>query len=97
MLIKNCRSYSSKKLKKLFSLSNLSFTGKFAKNFAVNIPKAELALVMRSNCNLVQPNNNFNLKYLYGSVYGYRTGINKRMTEHMRSVVSNVKETLHRE
>jgi hypothetical protein len=95
MLIKNCRSCNSKKLKKLFSLGNLSFTGKFAKNFSANIPKAELALVMCSNCNLVQLNNNFNLKYLYGPDYGYRTGINKTMTEHMRSIVSNVKKIVN--
>ena len=95
MLIKNCRSCNSKKLKKLLSLGNLSFTGKFAKNFAVNIPKAELALVMCSKCNLVQLNNNFNLKYLYGPDYGYRTGINKTMTEHMRSIVSNVNKIVN--
>jgi len=95
MLIKNCRSCNSKKLNKLFSLGNLSFTGKFAKNIDVNIPKAELALVMCSNCNLVQLNNNFNLKYLYGPDYGYRTGINKTMTEHMRSIVSSVKKIVN--
>jgi len=92
MLIKNCRSCSGNKFKKLFSLGNLSFTGKFAKNSTVNIPKAELALVMCGNCDLVQLNNNFNLRYLYGPDYGYRTGINKTMTEHMRSVVSSVKK-----
>ena len=92
MLIKNCRSCSGNKFKKLFSLGNLSFTGKFAKNSTVNIPKAELALVMCDDCDLVQLNNNFNLKYLYGPDYGYRTGINKTMTEHMRSVVSSVKK-----
>lgn len=91
MLIKNCRSCNSKKLKKLFSLGNLSFTGKFAKNITTNIPKAELALVICVDCDLVQLNNNFNLKYLYGPDYGYRTGINKTMTEHMKSVVSNVR------
>ena len=92
MLIKNCRSCSGNKFKKLFSLGNLSFTGKFAKNSTINIPKAELALVMCDDCDLVQLNNNFNLKYLYGPDYGYRTGINKTMTEHMRSVVSSVKK-----
>ena len=95
MLIKNCRSCNSKKISKLFSLGNLSFTGKFAKNFKANVPKAELALVICKSCNLVQLNKNFNLKYLYGPDYGYRTGINKTMTEHMRSVVSNVKKIIN--
>ena len=50
---------------------------------------------MCSKCNLVQLNNNFNLKYLYGPDYGYRTGINKTMTEHMRSIVSNVNKIVN--
>ena len=87
MLIKNCRSCNSKKLSKLFSLGKLSFTGKFAKNKKKNIPRAELGLVICKNCELVQLSKNFNLKYLYGSDYGYRTGINKTMTLHMKNIV----------
>ncbi len=87
MLIKNCRSCNSKKLSKLFSLGRLSFTGKFAKNEKKNIPRAELGLVICKNCELVQLSKNFNLKYLYSSDYGYRTGINKTMTSHMKNIV----------
>ena len=87
MLIKNCRSCNSKKLSKLFSLGKLSFTGKFAKNKKKNIPRAELGLVICKNCELVQLSKNFNLKYLYGSDYGYRIGINKTMTLHMKNIV----------
>ena len=89
MFIKKCRSCNSKNLKNLFNLGKLSFTGKFAKNKKINIPKAELGLVICSNCKLVQLNKNFDLSYLYGSDYGYRTGINKTMTDHVRKVVSN--------
>ncbi len=86
MFIKKCRSCNSKKLKNLFNLGKLSFTGKFAKNKKINIPKAELGLVICDNCKLVQLNKNFNLSYLYGSDYGYRTGINKTMTDHVKKV-----------
>ncbi len=89
MFIKKCRSCNSKNLKNLFNLGKLSFTGKFAKNKKINIPKAELGLVICSNCKLVQLNKNFDLSYLYGSDYGYRTGINKTMTDHVKKVVSN--------
>jgi hypothetical protein len=89
MFIKKCRSCNSKNLKDLFSLGRLSFTGKFAKNKNINIPKADLGLKLCANCKLVQLSKNFNLKYLYGPDYGYRTGINKTMTDHVRDVVKN--------
>ena len=86
MKIKKCRNCSSKNLKNLFSLGNLSFTGKFPKGKFINIKKANLSLVMCSNCFLVQLSKNYNLKYLYGPDYGYRTGINKTMRNHMHDV-----------
>ena len=85
MKIKECRNCKSKKLSKLFSLGNLSFTGKFAfKN--KKIKKGPLSLIMCANCNLVQLEHNFNLKYLYGPDYGYRTGINQTMKKHVLNI-----------
>ena len=86
MIIKKCRSCKSNKVKKLFTLGKLSFTGKFPKKEKDNIPKAELGLVICKECELVQLSRNFNLKYLYGLDYGYRTGINKTMTNHMKLI-----------
>ena len=64
----------------------MSFTGKFPRNKRTNIKKTELGLVICSNCSLVQLNRNYNLKYLYNPDYGYRTGINKTMTNHMNNI-----------
>ena len=64
-------------------MGKLSFTGKFAKNKNESIPKAEITLVKCKGCNLVQLSKNFNPKYLYGKDYGYRSGINKTMTDHL--------------
>ena len=87
MKLKKCRNCQGKKLTKLFSLGKLSYTGKFPKNINTNIKKTELTLVMCDKCSLVQLNNNYNLKYLYGPDYGYRTGINKTMLNHVKNVV----------
>ena len=86
MKIKKCRNCRSKNLINLFSLGNLSFTGMFPKRDYINIRKANLGLVMCSSCSLVQLNRNYNLKYLYGPDYGYRTGITKTMKNHMNDV-----------
>ena len=94
MKLKKCRNCQGKKLTKLFSLGKLSYTGKFPKNINTNIKKTELTLVMCNKCSLVQLNNNYNLKYLYGPDYGYRTGINKTMTNHMKNIMKNLSKKI---
>ncbi len=89
MNIKNCRNCKNKHFYKLFSLGKLSYTGIF-KNRKSIIPKDELKLIMCKKCYLVQLNKNFNPKIMYDSNYGYRTGINKTMTQHVESVVKNM-------
>ena len=42
---------------------------------------------MCKKCKLVQLDRNFNPKYLYSKDYGYRSGINKTMTEHLKKTV----------
>ena len=86
MKLKKCRICSSKKFVKLFSLGKLSFTGKFPSSINKNIPRDFLNLIMCKKCKLVQLDRNFNPKYLYSKDYGYRTGINKTMTEHVQYV-----------
>ena len=73
----------------MFTLGKLAFTGKFP-NKNQNIPKAILNLVMCSKCKLIQLDRNFSKKYLYGRDYGYRTGINQTMTDHVKLVIKNV-------
>ncbi len=87
MKIKNCRNCKHSHLTNLFSLGKMSFTGKFPKSFLHNVPKAQLNLLMCKKCKLVQLDRNFNIKYLYGKDYGYRTGINQTMTDHVKKTV----------
>ena len=87
MKIVNCTNCKSKKLSKIFSLGKLSFSGRFAKTFSEVIPSAQLNLIMCKVCKLVQLDRSFDPKYLYGKGYGYRTGINKTMTEHVKQTV----------
>ena len=87
MKIRLCRNCKNNKFFNLFSLGKISFTGKFSKNYFNNIPSAYLNLLMCKKCKLVQLDRNFNLKYLYGKDYGYRTGINKTMTDHVKRMI----------
>jgi len=89
MKIKKCRSCNKSKIKKLFSLGKLCFTGKFP-SANQEIKKEPIDLVICKNCELVQLGHNFDLKYLYGPDYGYRTGINKTMLDHVHGVVKKL-------
>ena len=86
MKLIKCRICNSKKFINLFSLGNLSFTGKFSRNINHKIPKGLINLIMCKECKLVQLDRNFNPKYLYSSDYGYRTGINRTMTNHVKDI-----------
>ena len=86
MKIKECRICKKTNIKKLFSLGNLCFTGKFP-SINQEIKKEPIDLIICKNCELVQLGHNFDLKYSYGPDYGYRTGINKTMLEHVKRVV----------
>ncbi len=83
----NCNNCKSKNLKKVFSLGKLSFSGRFGKTLKENIPKDNLNLVICNSCKLVQLDRYFDPRYLYGKGYGYRTGINKTMTSHVKKTV----------
>ena len=98
MKIKKCRICNSTSLSKLFSLGKLSYTGKFSKDYRDHIAKNFLNLIMCNKCFLVQLDRNFNPNFLYANNYGYRTGINKTMTNHVKNVaaeatkISNIKK-----
>ena len=87
MKIKHCRNCKNTELFDLFSLGKISFTGKFPNTIRQNVPKAYLNVLMCKKCKLVQLDRNFDLNYLYGKSYGYRTGINKTMTDHIKKIV----------
>ena len=59
MELKKCRNCGCPNLKKLFSLGNQSFTGKFIKN-SENVKKAFINLAICKKCKLVQLKNKYN-------------------------------------
>ena len=85
MRIKSCRNCNSKRIKSVLKLGKIAFTGKFPRKNQ-NIKKANIEILICKKCKLVQLANNYSLRYLYGKDYGYRTGINKTMTDHMKKV-----------
>ena len=92
LYIKKCRNCNSKSIINLFSLGKIRFTGKFPK-YKEKIPYGELNLMMCKSCKLVQLKDIFNMSYLYNKDYGYRTGINATMSNHVRTVVKKISKS----
>jgi NDP-4-keto-2,6-dideoxyhexose 3-C-methyltransferase len=86
-----CRNCNNNKFKELFSLGKLAFTGKFPNKYETQIPKEYINLIICTQCKLVQLDRNFDSRYLYGKDYGYRSGINKTMSEHLKKIASKLK------
>ena len=85
--VKFCRSCRSKKLDYLFSLGSQYYTGIFPKRKKLVVPSGNLELVKCKKCHLVQLSENFNLKKMYGRNYGYRTGLNPPMVNHIKKKI----------
>ena len=80
-----------KNLEFLFSLVKCVSQEKFANNLIKSIPSDKLTLVICKKCKLVQLDRNFNPKnFLYSKDYGYRTGINSTMTNHVKYVAQAI-------
>lgn len=90
--ITECRNCKCDIFSDLFSLGKLSFSGKFAESQNENIPKDFINLIICKKCKLVQLDRNFNPKYLYGKDYGYRSGINKTMTNHLHKTANKIEK-----
>jgi len=92
--ITQCRICSNNNLLSLLNLGVQSLTGVFPKNTSDKITSGPLELVKchpKSDndnvCHLVQLHHSFDSKEMYGTNYGYRSGLNKSMVNHLQSIV----------
>jgi len=90
--IKNCRLCKSKLLSPIINFGPMSLSSAFPlKKVKYNI-KTPMILVICRSCQLAQLLHNYNLNDLYNDEYGYRSGINKIMVNHLSEITSEVKK-----
>lgn len=94
--ITRCRICGNTELFHILHLGELSLTGVFPKNKEQIISSAPLELVKcqedgsDTTCGLVQLRHSFDLNEMYGGDYGYRSGLNQSMVEHLRGKVKRI-------
>ncbi len=92
--INTCRSCGCDFLDRLLDLGTLAFTGRFPANRHEDVPSGPLELLICTNCGLVQLAHNFDPNDLYCESYGYRSGINSTMQNHLTGIVDDIEARL---
>lgn len=86
--IEHCRISRSTHLVSVLNLGHQHLTGVFPHDPSLSVTKGPLELVWCPDSGLLQLRHSYDLKELYGSNYGYRSGLNASMVSHLRRKVS---------
>jgi hypothetical protein len=86
--IKNCRIDPSTNLVSVLSLGNQSLTGVFPKNASQPVTVGPLELVWCSTSGLLQLKHSYESSEMYGDNYGYRSGLNQSMVNHLTDKIA---------
>lgn len=85
---KCCRICKSTNLESIFDLGNQALTGVFPKSTSENVLIGPVELVKcsetKGGCGLVQLKQSYSPDAMYGSNYGYRSGLNQSMINHLK-------------
>jgi len=68
----------------VFKIRSLGLTGTFPKKKSNKIVKTPFEVVFSNKSKLLQLNHNYNPKILYGKNYGYRSGLNPVIINHLK-------------
>jgi len=78
-----CRGCGGGCLIRVVDLGDQYLTGVFSRTVTEDISRGPLRLVWCNRCRLVQLDHSFNASEMYGDNYGYRSGLNRSMVDHL--------------
>lgn len=81
--IKQCRISASEHLVSVLSLGNQALTGVFPVNASEEVTTGPLELVWCAESGLLQLRHSYDSSEMYGENYGYRSGLNQSMVNHL--------------
>ena len=92
--INSCRISNDKKLIKVCDFGSIKLTGVFPKTRKNQIQSTPLQVVFSNKSKLLQLNHNYNFSQLFGMNYGYRSGLNQSMVNHLKNKHSKLYKKL---
>ena len=90
--IKKCRISGSENLINVLSLGEQYLTGVFPKSIDEKITKGPLDLVWCPDSGLLQMKQSYSLDEMYVDNYGYRSGLNSSMVEHLQQKIRTLEK-----
>lgn len=88
--ISGCRVCRSELVAEVLDLGTTAFTGVFPASPEEKIDHGRLSLLVCEGCGLVQLADSFPADVLYGDNYGYRSGLNASMLQHLRRTANRL-------
>ena len=88
--LERCRVCGSEELNEVFDFGEQELTGVFPKSKTEKLTSGTLNLVFCPKCGLLQLGYSFPLEEMYGDNYGYRSGLNPTMVEHLSFKVNTL-------
>lgn len=91
-----CRVCGNTDLEMILDLGNQSLTGVFPSSADESVTSGPLQLVKcitneaNEACGLVQLRHSYSIDEMYGDNYGYRSGLNLSMVDHLKSIVGDI-------
>jgi hypothetical protein len=93
--IKKCRISNSKNLTTVLSLGEQYLTGVFPDSRKQKVTKGPLDLVWCPDSGLLQLKHSYDSDEMYGDNYGYRSGLNKSMVDHLTNKIKTLEELIN--
>jgi hypothetical protein len=88
--LESCRVSASRHLISVLDLGNQALTGVFPKFRETPVTRGPLELVWCPESGLLQLANSFDANEMYGENYGYRSGLNQSMIQHLTRKIRNL-------
>jgi C-methyltransferase C-terminal domain/Putative zinc binding domain/Methyltransferase domain len=85
--VSRCRVGGSENLVSVLNLGHQALTGVFPENASVPVTVGPLELVWSPDSGLLQLNHSYDAGEMYGDNYGYRSGLNQSMVDHLTQKV----------
>lgn len=85
--IEKCRVCGNTHIEEVLNLGEQELTGVFPKSTSDKLTSGLLDLYFCPECGLLQLGHSYSLEEMYGDNYGYRSGLNPSMVEHLSSKI----------
>src|SRR5262249_33627846 len=88
--LESCRMSASRHLISVLDLGHQTLTGVFPKSRETPVTRGPLELVWCPESGLLQLAHSFDANEIYGENYGYRSGLNQSMIQHLTRKIRNL-------